>query len=841
MEDFDVRISNLSARLAVDQDDPNNSEYVSYLPSNISTDSPEHSGGIGQRSSTHSPISSSSSSTTISSASTNHSKSKVSSSNINANHQSAKTLPKLPNNPKHDLPSTSKTTLQKNTHSSHSVTKKTASVERSSISPNTSSPSSASKSGNTSFSKFFKSSAPMSSSNKSTKQSPSLLPQSNDPSSNSPTARQPLRAASRESKVLLASKHKPHLTSSSRSIGASPTKPPTLSKSSITSSKSQTDISCTQPLNNSRSQSSSSTKRIKTEDKLRQTARTALPSSKTTQSPVQSSRSSPSTTKRTSFNNANSNRPIIRVSGDHTDGKDVTSLYNNNDSEYETDKDAKGMRSPLTLPAMLSPTLPGWCDDIEIFKNDKKASNSPLNISKSGNSSFTKGSGDAADYDYNARYTSSTSISDENDENDENAIRPRRNSLIVSLKVPINKSFDDRQSLSEKTSLNNTTTSIKKRTASSSQPEADLKKKRRVSRDYSDSDSDGEAPSRKKLRNKASAISKSKRSDDSFAVESPKPDNGELPTRQDSPLSVTRVPAPSVGAAGSPETTFNLPSSISTAAASNSLSSNNSSTIATPLTTNVSRPTLTEEQRNSAYQTLMNKANLWKNRAREKKHRADQYHKKQEVQQAAVYAFDSLLGYIVAFDYQDKADLYKRKVRQNQDWLTLVPFIGWIVSALEESDARTMIGMCYQVRALIHLRVGQCYLDLIKKILAATSPGSKNSDSSNASTHYRDLATLTSKYMKEQNEATQAFKRGMRDLSIETIRLQFPDTWKARDNNIVPPEQQSRGFRPMEDSFYLPLHMFSSIQEAAALGFRIVTEWSKLNNIKYESVLAQSN
>lgn len=630
------------------------------------------------------------------------------------------------------------------------------------------------------------------------------------------------------------------------------------SKSSLTSSKSHSDLFSPQTLSGSRahsSLSSSSTKGIKSEDKPRQTSRTSLPSSKISQSPIHSNRSSPLTNKRTSFNNTNSSRPVIRVSNDHSDSKDTLSSYNNNnnnDSEYETDKEARAINSPLALPVMLSPTLPEWCDDIPILKSEKSTSTSPLLNSKSGNS-HTKGI--EHDDDYNNRYAPSTPMSqdhdddDENNENDENVARPRRNSLIVSLKVPTNKPSDERHTSSERSSSSNI--SIKKRTVSISQSEIGNKKKRRVSRDYSESESDDEAPSRKKLRNKASAISKSKRSD-SFAIGSPRSDNGSTSTRQDSPLSVTRVPAPSVGAAGSPEATFNPPlsSSFTSTAASNPSSStpssssygaNNVTAVATPLTTNVARPTLTEEQRNSAYQTLMNKANLWKNRAREKKHRADQYHKKQEVKQAAVYAFDSLLGYIVAFDYQDKADLYKRKARQNQDWLTLVPFIGWIVSTLEESDARTMIGMCYQVRALIHIRVGQCYLDLIKKMLAATSPGSKNSDSSNAGAHYRDLATLTSKYMKEQNEATQAFKRGMRDLSIETIRLQFPDTWKARDNNLVPPEQQSRGFRPMEDSFYLPLHMFSSIQEAAALGFRIVTEWSKLNDIEYESVLAQSN
>lgn len=246
-----------------------------------------------------------------------------------------------------------------------------------------------------------------------------------------------------------------------------------------------------------------------------------------------------------------------------------------------------------------------------------------------------------------------------------------------------------------------------------------------------------------------------------------------------------------------------------------------------PTPVGLSRPKLTTEQREGHNQLLMLKMTKWAQLARKRKHESDKYSKTKPLV-AGVVAMDALLVYIVAFDYEDRAEQVMRRPKHTRSWSTLIPYIGWLIGLLEEGDCRHLIGLCYQIRALIHLRMHTSLSEQINKLIEKEE-GRK----------FSDLAELTTKLMKSQESSVLDFKRGVRDLGIDKLELTFPKTWKQRDRSVQPLSKHEGGYRPLEDPYYLPLHSFSSLQEAAALGYAITKEWADKNDIECDWALAR--
>lgn len=207
----------------------------------------------------------------------------------------------------------------------------------------------------------------------------------------------------------------------------------------------------------------------------------------------------------------------------------------------------------------------------------------------------------------------------------------------------------------------------------------------------------------------------------------------------------------------------------------------------------------------------------------------------------------------MAFDYEDRAEVVMQRVKHARSWSTLVPYIGWMIKLLKplgtaaagnnnnnnnntnnknndknnntnnknknknNDDCLDLIGICYQIRALVHLRMATSFQDQTSKLYAQKK--------------YEEMGVCTSKLISSHDESVQDFKRGMRDLSLETIKREYPKTWSARQTVVQPVSSHEGGYRPLEDPYYLPLHAFSSVQEAAALGYAITKEWADRRGI----------
>lgn len=647
---------------------------------------------------------------------------------------------------------------------------------------------------------------------------------------------------------------------------------------------------------------------------------------------------------------------------------------------------------PFILPPLLSPTLPDWCDEIpDRFSNFARSgadqsekskqktildsprsakstgnihSNSNTNSSNTGNNDKNNSSSSSSTSSVNVTIsTRSPSYDDPSDP------KIRRNSLIVSLKLGTKKKKGleslkigkENGTSKFQQQVDNINTGVsgssnsgtgRKRQASTASDLGNgaettkevgkerVTKRMRVSRDYSDSESEEEPTviakkgtarksnigSSKDLRDERSNSPSSTSSEVSAMLNTPKVGSSKLNTPKlgsSSPSHNNNAQSTKNNGYGDSET---RPNSASSRMQSPVISQHNQSTQPNRSASSASLLSgYTPEQRKSSSQVLIAKSSHWRNLAHEQKRKAENLRKTGSssgnssniknsnsnnnnassnmvaCKKSIAYGMDSVLGYLIAFEYHDRADQLVRRSRQTGNWNSLVKYIDWLIALIQSvadqslsnsnsnNDKKTdedlfksLIGLCCQLRAMVYMRVSQCYHELMLRVmnsststgqLSGGSPDSSSGNNGSGSVHgstrdsrdardlrdqrdrdslsetddsahrLRDLATITSKYFKSQTEVITEFKKGFKDLPVENVRLKFPKTWAARevpDNSTGAggKKSNSRGFRPMEDSYMLPLHVYSTLQEATAFACRILREWCARHNVEYESILA---
>lgn len=229
------------------------------------------------------------------------------------------------------------------------------------------------------------------------------------------------------------------------------------------------------------------------------------------------------------------------------------------------------------------------------------------------------------------------------------------------------------------------------------------------------------------------------------------------------------------------------------------------------------------EKREKFYRLLRGKMHNWIDIAREKKHEGDAAGEKNMRDLAQVISLDSLFAFVVGFDYEDRGEIMMKRDPSATSWLTLVPYIGRMIKLFELQKNSDFIGAAYQMRALIHLRIASCYHAELQRHI-------RNSNDS-------AIKTVTSKYMASNDAAMADFKKGYEELNLDTIREKYPATWNRRSKAPQPASRREGGYRPLDDPYWLPLHMFSSMQEATAFTYSLTKEWADNNGVECDWAL----
>ncbi|KAK9365861.1 hypothetical protein V1509DRAFT_631669 [Lipomyces kononenkoae] len=261
-----------------------------------------------------------------------------------------------------------------------------------------------------------------------------------------------------------------------------------------------------------------------------------------------------------------------------------------------------------------------------------------------------------------------------------------------------------------------------------------------------------------------------------------------------------------------------------------------------------------------AAQVLERKAQKWIAIATNRKHESDRQKEVGNMQLASLYAMDSFLAYLVGFDYDDKFLNIKGRVPSDKNWNTLVPFTRHLVTLHESSKAPFLVGLSYQVRAVVYLRMAGYQRQTVKALQHSASSEVRESGTtkspeptlSGVSTTTNPVAEVTellTKATRNMELAAYDFQRGARMFPIEAVIEGYPHTWRRRTlaadylsqsmPTIIGGGSSGPGLRPLEDQFVLPIQMYSSIREVAAFGASVLGEWADQNKLKYESVLAK--
>lgn len=185
--------------------------------------------------------------------------------------------------------------------------------------------------------------------------------------------------------------------------------------------------------------------------------------------------------------------------------------------------------------------------------------------------------------------------------------------------------------------------------------------------------------------------------------------------------------------------------------------------------------------------------------------------------QTCVICMDTLFTYIIAYEY------YERSEHICARWGDVISFISFTVTLLEENDDRYLVGLCYQIRALIHSRLAQWHrLELTREVDDPSEPDP------------RDFQRLALDLAASENALQADFRRGLRDLGVDLTMEEFPETWGKRLRSPGLKSKKKKMYRPDQDGFFLPLHVYSTIQESVAFGYAIVTEWCETNEVEHE-------
>ncbi|KAK9375123.1 uncharacterized protein V1513DRAFT_443800 [Lipomyces chichibuensis] len=261
-----------------------------------------------------------------------------------------------------------------------------------------------------------------------------------------------------------------------------------------------------------------------------------------------------------------------------------------------------------------------------------------------------------------------------------------------------------------------------------------------------------------------------------------------------------------------------------------------------------------------AVQVLERKAQKWIAIATDRKHESDRQREAGNMPLASLYAMDSLLAYLVGFDYDDKFFSIKGRVPSDKNWSTLVPFTRHLVTLHESSKAPFLAGLSYQIRAVVYLRMAGYQRQTVKALRRSSVPEVRESGTtespeltasgpSTSNNYVADVTELLTKASRNMDLAAYDFQRGARMFPVEAVIKKCPNTWRRRASAaeylsqsmpaVMGGGSSGPGLRPLEDQFVLPIQMYSSVREVAAFGASVLGEWAEQNKLKYESVLAK--
>ncbi|ODV63701.1 uncharacterized protein ASCRUDRAFT_98158 [Ascoidea rubescens DSM 1968] len=281
----------------------------------------------------------------------------------------------------------------------------------------------------------------------------------------------------------------------------------------------------------------------------------------------------------------------------------------------------------------------------------------------------------------------------------------------------------------------------------------------------------------------------------------------------------------------------------------------------------VSRGERNFENKDSTRSILLNKKKYWFEKAKQKKAEVDRIKTALPPNNKNFLLFissslDVILTYIIAYNYDERALNFEKRLPSEKNWKSLPLLIDGIIQFIKSKRDiihPRILGLCYQIKSAIleHMRclISQRTTRLVKRQEELRNIKQRRSEEKEELEEINDkFISLMPILLSYSNSSKKYLLLGEEFLSFKLLETTFPRTFSRNLNfqsqyfkhiqvlkfngkntismiDFFDNKNNDGNQNPPDDYFYLPFNNYLSLQQVCAYSYSIINEWVQLENI----------
>jgi len=218
--------------------------------------------------------------------------------------------------------------------------------------------------------------------------------------------------------------------------------------------------------------------------------------------------------------------------------------------------------------------------------------------------------------------------------------------------------------------------------------------------------------------------------------------------------------------------------------------------------------------------------------AKDKKHKGDGM-RKQDLKLSITYFMDSLIVFLVGFNYEDQSRRLLKKLYNDKNWLSLISLIDHVLRICTDNEIMDIAGLCLQIKVVVYEHVCKILdefiqLNNVKRKKAKTDEEILKIDD-NLNNHFKN-------YSKYKELCKKSLIQSERYLPIFKIQKKYPSIIEFYEKQ----PDRNRLFKdpvyilePSTDNIHLPINSTVTLKEMCAYSLKVVKKWCQDENVKY--------
>lgn len=218
--------------------------------------------------------------------------------------------------------------------------------------------------------------------------------------------------------------------------------------------------------------------------------------------------------------------------------------------------------------------------------------------------------------------------------------------------------------------------------------------------------------------------------------------------------------------------------------------------------------------------------------AKDKKHKGDELRNK-NLKISLMYFMDSVIIYLIGFNYEDQSRRLLKKLYNDKTWLSLISLIDHALKLSTDNKIVDIAGLCLQIKAVVYEHVCKILdefiqLNNVKRKKAKTNEEILKIDETLIN-HFKN-------YSKYRELSKKSFIQSERFLSIFKIEKNYPSivdfyTKQPERNRLI--KDKEFLLDPLNDHIHLPINTGVTLKEICAYSLRVVKQWCQDEHVKY--------